>query len=735
MTRYEIAKDLAARGFHVFPVVRGRKLPAIKNFPENATRDPHQIHQWFAITYDNIGISTSRFGDDKALLVIDVDNKNGKNGDAELLKLELEGYGLPDTFEQRTPTGGRHLVFWCDTAVRQGVNVLGPGLDIRSRGGYIVGAGSAVAAGLYSTNYHDVAEAPSWLIDMCKPREDVPDNLPSAIEDDLRSVTAWLMNDAPISRQGEGGNQTAFTVACKLKDKGVEIEDAKELMGGAWNARCEPPWSLEELDDIIEHAYRYGQEPIGSKSAKAEFAPVDPIYKPLTDEEKEKLSPVEIINSDHALLLAGGSHCIMWETVDADGNYEIKYMKEPAFHAFHAHESVILGDGKQHQVSKLWMKNSEQRKFKGLAFKPGGTKEEMNELKKRGYHNLWRGFKVEPWGKEILKAPPEARQAVDMFMQHAKENVCGGDEKLFQWLIGYFAHLIQKPWEKPLVALVFRGGKGVGKNALVDRVGHLLGNHYLLTSNRRYLVGNFNGHLENCLLLALDEAFWSGDKHSEGTLKDLITGNKHVIERKGQETYTVGNLTRVVVIGNEDWLVPASQDERRFAVFDVGDGRKQDRDYFRSMREGMERGGYRLLLRVLQDWDVSEVDVNDAPATRALADQKIESLEPFFQWWFECLCDGRLVGSDFETSWEEECDKERLRSAFYRYLRERNIRARAPESIAIGKMLKKCLPSVVTDQKRRDGDKMVNVYRFPPLAIARQQWCKFIGHDFSWSGT
>src|SRR5690606_13114237 len=147
-----------------------------------------------------------------------------------------------------------------------------------------------------------------------------------------------------------------------------------------------------------------------------------------------------------------------------------------------------------------------------------------------------------------------------------------------------------------------RGGKGTGKNALVDRVGYLLGNHYLLTSNRRYLVGNFNGHLEHCLLFALDEAFWSGDKQAEGQLKDLITGSHHVIEHKGKEPYSVENCTRIVIIGNEEWLVPSSHDERRFAVFHVGDGRKQDRAFFQAMREGMERGGYRLLLRYLLDY-------------------------------------------------------------------------------------------------------------------------------------
>ena len=49
-------------------------------------------------------------GDEQALVVIDVDNKNGKDGDAQLLALELQGYELPQSLEQSTPSGGRHII-------------------------------------------------------------------------------------------------------------------------------------------------------------------------------------------------------------------------------------------------------------------------------------------------------------------------------------------------------------------------------------------------------------------------------------------------------------------------------------------------------------------------------------------------------------------------------------------------------------------------------------------------
>lgn len=346
------------------------------------------------------------------------------------------------------------------------------------------------------------------------------------------------------------------------------------------------------------------------------------------------------------------------------------------------------------------------------------------------YFNLWRGFAVEPW--PVGETPDaEAAAALDAFLDHARANVCGGDETLYRWLVGYFAHIIQRPQEKPLVAPVFKGEKGVGKNALIERVGHLLGSHFLVTSKRRYLVGNFNGHLERLLLFVLDEAFWSGDKEAEGILKDLITGSTHLIEIKGQESYTVANRCRIVIIGNEDWLVPASHDERRFAVFQVGSARKQDRQFFIEMRERMERGGYRLLLRYLLDFDLTGLDFNEAPHTSGLLEQKHASLDPFFQWWLDCLAEGQIVGSDFGGQWVDKIETGRFRAAFRRYVKERNIRSRVPEDRSIGKLLKKCAPGI-KKVRERSGEALPYVYVMPKLEACRAAWSRFIGHTLEW---
>ena len=740
MTKLQHALNLAKKGFYVFPLYEGSKLPAIKNFSARATREAEAIKNFWTCPVTgnpnnrNIGISTHRFHDgaigrDTFLVVVDIDRKPNRNGYESKEFRELCGDEFPDTWTQNTPTGGAHL-FYISGGIecRNGVDVFGPGLDVRARGGYVVGAGSEIyGRGAYTFDDRGLLgpqDAPRWLVSQSNKYEgrqrDEEENVVIEIDETHAEDRAkhYLLKEAPLALEGQGGDQTTFAVAARVRDFGVGEPVCLAMMQVYWNDRCEPPWSDDELKTKVENAYAYATEKIGSLAPERDFTP---IRESVVGDAPAVQHPFDELNKDHAFVLAGGGHHILWETTDVEGRARLEHLAEETFHKRFASKTMLVGD-KPQAVTRLWLKDKARRSYDGMCFVPG-------KVAPANWYNLWRGFAVEPAVKK------ERCESVDAFLEHAKENVCGGDEKLFRWLIGYFAHLVQRPYEKPLVALVFRGSKGVGKNALVERIGYLLGGHSLVADDRRYLTSNFNGHLENCLMLTLDEAFWSGDKQAEGRLKGLITGTHHNIERKGQEAFTVANCTRVVIIGNEDWLVPASQDERRFAVFQVGEGRKTDRKFFQDMREGMEAGGYAHLLRYLLDFDLTGIDVNKAPATDALLEQKEESLPPFESFWLGCLQEGQLLNSDFHGAWGGDVLKTMFREAFQGYCRNRNIRGRLPDEMTIGKTLARLAPSIDRTKQKREGERLLPIYRFSTLEDCRKDWERYMGHVYKWEET
>lgn len=269
MDRRQAALELAKLGLPVFPIKAGQKAPPlVAGWPDKATADPAVVGEWFgkdSVFGDaNIGVHC------EGLLVIDVDAAKG--GRASLEKLDLL-FGVEPTRTARTPTGGEHIIYRLPAGhpgVPNSVESLGPGLDIRSTNGYIVGVGSSRAEGDYTWQNHlPIATAPDWLVQKCgtfmarEQREKVNiADIPDAPADVVARAEAWLRT-APRSVKGAGGDQTAFRVAAALRDRGLSYQQACELMRSeAWDYGCgwRDGW-LEEKP--IRSAYRYAQNTPG----------------------------------------------------------------------------------------------------------------------------------------------------------------------------------------------------------------------------------------------------------------------------------------------------------------------------------------------------------------------------------------------------------------------------------------------------------------------------------------
>jgi hypothetical protein len=190
----------ASLGWHVFPCVAGGKRPALRgNWQELATTSPAVIRDWWRRAPYNIGIACGPSG----LVVIDLDlPRSGPSdpsgppdpeddlADGALFPLSgadilsrlawQHGQRYPaGTYVVDTPSGGCHLYFTApDERVRNSAGVLGPHIDVRSDGGYVVGAGSRIGGRTYAVRGGERAPAPlpSWLARLAK---DSPDTAPA----------------------------------------------------------------------------------------------------------------------------------------------------------------------------------------------------------------------------------------------------------------------------------------------------------------------------------------------------------------------------------------------------------------------------------------------------------------------------------------------------------------------------------------------------------------------------
>jgi hypothetical protein len=213
---------------------------------------------------------------------------------------------------------------------------------------------------------------------------------------------------------------------------------------------------------------------------------------------------------------------------------------------------------------------------------------------------------------------------------------------------------VQHPGELAEVALVLKGGKGSGKGVFGNAIAKCFGEHGLHIFHQSHLTGKFNGHLRSCLFLFADEAFWAGDKKGESVLKGLITEREVVIEQKGVDPVQWRNRLKVVMAGNAEWVVPASFDERRFAVFDVSNkyaqgavSENERRDYFDALFHEIENGSVEAMLYDLMNWDLGNWHPRQVYETEGLRKQKQRSLAFLDQWFVELLQEGKLPGFSF----------------------------------------------------------------------------------------
>lgn len=126
----------ARRGVPVFPCEPGGKRPLTYNGFWDASPDPHRVEAWWRRWPDaNLGVPT---GERSGLLVLDVDPEAG--GSESLRALERVYGPLPKTAKARTGGGGMHVFFGYPVGeeVRNSAGRLGPGLDVRGEGGYVV---------------------------------------------------------------------------------------------------------------------------------------------------------------------------------------------------------------------------------------------------------------------------------------------------------------------------------------------------------------------------------------------------------------------------------------------------------------------------------------------------------------------------------------------------------------------------------------------------------------------
>lgn len=683
----KVAIDVGQLARHV--PAHGTFIPLSGKRPIHAswTKRPYssaKVLTWCLEHNHNVGVRLPA-----SVVVVDIDPRHGGNDGWDNLCLEL---GLDDTAWPCviTGSGGRHYYL----AKPAEVPVLDtlkdfPGVEFKSAGRQVVAAGSIHPD--TGRHYHwkedgaDPAvlpDAPDELLQAIK-RPERPTSSASGGELDQEQVAAvlarmdatnyrehdrWLRLMMSVHHASDGDARQEWIDWC-ISD--TQYADQADAIGRRWDSlhtqRAEGIITIGTLRHFLAEEGALDALPPDQEAARNDFSEGfedDSWMEGPADAEPTKLNDVRAENIDQTFRLVniGGKVRITYmgkspldRSVRVPEIWAVEDLRNALRNRFISVESKTTKEDGAEQVAvkrmplaDWWLTKRDRYTYDGFVF-DSNLPEAGDEI------NLWRGFGVKDgpggdWSR---------------MRDHIGDVIASGDKASYHYIMRWLAWAVQNPTKQAEVAVaLISEEKGTGKGFVGRAMCRLFGAHGLHIANRGHLLGRFNAHFAQVGFLFCDEVLWPGAKDDEGVLKALITEPELLIEPKGVNAFRAVNALKLMIASNEKWVVPASGNERRYAVFEVSAARARDHAYFGRISEQLRKGGYSAMLHDLRTMELDGWHPRQGiPETSALARQKELTAEPEVQLLGDILASGYLP---------QQCRKpNRIRASwFYKHARE-----------------------------------------------------------------
>lgn len=649
--RFKSVVKLKKMGFTLIP--EWDKRPVVKDWT-NTTYTLDELETFWEKQNYNIGVVVGKMGL-KSFCVIDIDVKNGQKGLENWTKFAEEENIDTDTLTVETPSGGLHLYYYCkpDTF---GANLhILEGVELKGNKGKVTAPPS---------------ESPDGKKYKWKKGTHTIKNLPPAVYKlaELKKKNYSSVEFTTDIPKGER-NEALFKMGCSLV-RNVDSNQLAVMLHG-FNSKFDDPMETQEVDAIIQSVLKYQ---------------VAKIHKPPVSKNTQPTDWMKYYDSQYIICSIGGKTTVLRKS----DNYRQSFDEAKKYHLS---EKIINKSSNNEQAFPKWLESRRTVRAKGLTFdpdlEPGLTGED--------FWNIWKGYPYSPQEGDC-----------SLFLEHAKDNVCNGDQDVYDFLLDWMAQPIQQPKTKIFVAVAIKGDQGSGKTAFVHHYLRLFGDSGAEIASGEYLWGNFNSLLDNKLMIYLDEAFWSGDKKIRGKLKNMITSPHTVIEYKGKDAIIMPNYMRFISTTNNDWGAAVEKGDRRWLSIRCSNGRIKDSKYFQEMEKQMQNGGYQALMKLLMERDISQRDWTKIPMTDARKEDMQQTMlydEPMYEYLIQCL-DGSTEHSCLPELLDNEVVFGEIFDKFVKWNQSRGLNIKCT-STSVGRMISKIkLPTRIVKRNK----KTVKVY-------------------------
>ena len=561
----QAALSYAARGWPVLPV-RGKKA-ALSDWPHMSTTAQELPRLWFGGAHAGANVAVVT-GIRSGFFVLDID-QHGADGEEALAALEAQYGALPETVEQLTGGGGRHLLFKMPRGAklinRTGKNAIIAGVEIKAEGGYIVAPPSIhpVTGRAYEweANHHPddipIADAPAWLISLATAK---PEPLQSA--------------PVHVDKISEGSRNDHLTrLAGSMRRPGMSEEAILAALRVENETRCIPPLPDKELQTISKSVARYAPE-LGAAAAVAKSHPMA-MAGSFFNEQGQFIPPllVQHIMKHHFIAVQNQQLFVYHDGVYNEITIEFvkNLCKNILFDRYRDNRGTEVA---KQIITACWRSDD---------FFSSDTKEINMQ---NGILN-WRAGQLRPHSPEYpsrVRIPvtfdPDAKcPRIEKFLTDVLHPDC---LPMVAQIFGYC--LI--PDVSMQKAFLLKSGGESGKSVFLDLLTAFIGranvSHEKLPAlgENRFRAANLQGKLAN-VFADLPSCYLE----ETDTFKVLVSGDAISAERKGKDPFVFRNTARLLFSANE---LPRSADNshgffRRWIIIDFphsfppGDPRRDER--------------------------------------------------------------------------------------------------------------------------------------------------------------
>lgn len=568
------------------------------------------VAKWFGVGGKyrgfNVGIGC---GTREGVMALDIDAKPvaGTTGLKELAKITEKEGPMPPGPRQRTPSGGYHYLYaWQENAASSS-NKVANGIDTRGGTsdrctGHIVVYPSKVADKQYVWEEGgEVPLMPEWLSESLgkpwseKPKQDAP-----KVEVPVHQINRMLTVIDPDNLSYEDWVRVGMALKHACGDDGLELWDNWSETGARRkNGECVSRWKTFAEDGPVG----FGTLLFMAKEAGWRPLPGDVSSSSIDSDIEERVLEM---NKRYALVRMNKN--LLVATFDKNsGGVKTGFLTVQSFQTMAMPEVVTVPTRNgfvDKSMADIWLASPQRREYYDIGIYPGNDEP-------TGVLNVWNGWGVTP--------DPAAR--CDKYLSHMLNIICSGNESVYEWLLDWMADVIQDPRNLKGSCVVLRGQEGCGKGAWADTFGKLFGKHYTHFIDSERLTGKFNSLTADSVLIFADEVLWPGDRKAANVLKGMVTESRVTRESKGVDSVEMDSLMHIIIASNEEWIVPAGPQSRRWLVLNVSSAVAKNEPYFKTLFSEIENGGKEALLYLLMNRKITS-NLRLAPKTQGLIDQR-----------------------------------------------------------------------------------------------------------------